>query len=180
MERLSLEARVVYSFFLLFILVGLASSVWFWIDDGLGLGATGTQAYYLGSRSDPDPAAPSDGPELELPGDAAAEPLRLAKPPRQVVETFHFHLFSVSVCFLILGHIFMMVRLGRAAKVAVISCGALGSLAHLLVPVLVRFGSPGLAHMMFPTAAIAGLSWVWMTIHPLVEMWVVVPEDTKP
>ena len=172
-DRLSLEARVVYSVFCAFMLLGYGTGVWFWLDDDLGLGAEGTRTYYLGEAAPAPVEAPSgDGPALELPEDLApARPLRVEKPARVVIETFHFHLFSVSVCLMILAHLFMMCGVSRRLKMIVLIGGSLGTTLHLLVPVLVRFASPSLAFLMFPSALVMGVSWLFMTLWPLWEMW---------
>lgn len=185
MERLSLEARVVYTSFCLFLLAGYATSVWFYLDDGLGVTPTSTARYYLGEPAGEaaapmappagDPAA-DDGPALELPEETAAAPapkagLRFEKPARQIVETFHFHLFSVSVCLLILGHLFMMCGLSRGLKIGVLATGSIATFLHLLVPPLVRFGGPGAAFLMFPSALLMGLTWLLMTVWPVWDMW---------
>lgn len=167
-ERLSFEARVVYSTFCLFMLAGFVSSGWLYADDDLGATPAAAARYYLG---DP-PAEPAAGPALDLPaGAVAAGPLRVAKPPRQVMETFHFHLFSVSVCLLILGHLFMMCRMPAAAKAGVIAVAGVSTFVHLLAPPLIRFAGPGWAVLMFPSATLMGLSWLALTVVPLYQMW---------
>lgn len=176
-ERLSLEARLVYSFFCLFMLLGVASSLWIWLDDALGATAPAAQRYYLGDAASGEPSSveAGDGPTLELPAETPAAPLRIAKPPRQVMETFHFHLFSVSVCLLIIAHLFMMCGLSTRTKSAVIVIGSAATMAHLLVPPAIRFVSPAFAVLMFPSALIMTITWLWMIGQPLVEMWVRVP-----
>src|SRR5690348_5792920 len=114
LSRISLEARLVYSAFCLFMLLGYATSAWFYLDDHLGVSAEATRAYYLGAADAPPPAA--QGPAVDLPGEETgpaegAAAMQFAKSPRQVMETFHFHLFSVSVCLLIVAHLFMMCAL---------------------------------------------------------------------
>jgi hypothetical protein len=173
-ERLSLEARVVYTFFCLFLLIGYASSVWFWLDDELGLGAKGPERYYLGEESAPAKEEAGGGPDLDLPAEGAST-LRLEKPPRQVMETFHFHLFSVSVCLLIVAHLFMMTGLSTRWKAIVIGLSSASTLLHLLVPVLIRFGSRGWSGLMFPSVAIMSAGWIYMTAQPMVEMWTKIP-----
>lgn len=173
LSRLSLEARVVYTFFCVFMLIGGATSGWLWADDRLGAGAASAERYYLGEAEKAAPA-PAGGPELEVPPESA--PLVMPKSGRQVVETFHFHLFSASVCFLILAHLFMMCGLGTRAKLLVIGTGGLATLLHLLSPPLIRFVSPGFAQLMFPSALAMGVTWLWMSAHPLVEMWLRFPE----
>ena len=165
-ERLSLEARVLYTCFAVFMLVGYATALWFYLDDGLGFSAESTKTYYLGETSSSEPA---DGPALDLPTEGA--PLRFEKPPRQVVETFHFHLFSIPVVLLIVAHLYMMCGLSTRTKVTVIIVAHLATFIHILVPPLVRFLSPGFAFLMFPSAVVMGLSWFYLTVWPVWEMW---------
>lgn len=182
-ERLSLEARVVYTFFCLFLLAGYVSSVWFWLDDELGATPSAAQRYYLGgtpSETQAAAEASGDGPALELPDEAVAEPIRLAKPPRQVMETFHFHLFSVSVCLLIVAHLFMMCGLSSRLKAAVIAVASIVTFLHLLVPPLIRFASPSFAVLMFPSVVLMTVTWVWMTVQPIWEMWTRLPRRREP
>ncbi len=187
MERLSLEARVLYSIFCLFMLFGVGTSFWLAHDSGLG-GQDATRRYYRGdgptaSTSAP-PSAPSagdDGPALELPDDVAAADdaiglgARLEKPARQVVETFHFHAFTMPVCLLIVGHIFMMGAGSTRRKVIVIILASTSTLLHLCLPPLVRFsgdaGGATWAALFLPSAVVMALTWAVMLVQPLVQLW---------
>lgn len=180
-HRLSLEARVLYTGFLGFLLLGLMSSVWLYRDSFGGLTARGASEYYRGGAAAPvaaaqtaAPAAQEAGPSLELPGEAevpAAAPMRLEKPARQVVETFHFHLFTVPVVLLIVGHLFMLTALSTRAKVAVITVSSVATFVHLLAPLAVRFGSPAWGWLMPASVVVAALGWLPMLVWPLWEMW---------
>ncbi len=189
-HRLSLEARVLYTGFLVFLLLGLLSSAWLYRDSFGGLSGQGATEYYRGGASHP-PAAPeakpseaqgagpalelpSDGPALELPGEAeapAVAPMRLEKPARQVMETFHFHLFTVPVVLLIVGHLFMLTALSTRAKVAVITVSSVATFVHLLAPLLVRFVGPQWGWLMPASVVAATLGWMPMLVWPLWEMW---------
>lgn len=176
LRRLSLEARLVYSGFCVFMAVGYATTAWFYLDDDLGARPAQAARYYLGEAAAPAAPSAADGPAMDLPGDLpAAEPLRLAKSPRQVMETFHFHLFSVSVCLLILAHLFMMCGLPTGLKAGLVVAAYVASLAHVLAPPLIRLVHPDWAALMFPSAVGMGLTWLIMTLWPLVEMWVLLP-----
>jgi hypothetical protein len=163
-DRLSLEARLVYSVFCVFIMIGFASSVWLYADDDLGFRGEGAARYYLGDEREPE----RGGPTIDLP---AAEALRFEKPARQIVETFHFHLFSVPVCLLIVAHLFMMGREPTRMKVLVIGVGSASTLLHLLLPPMIRFASPATAGLMFPSAVVMTIAWLYMTMSPLAQMW---------
>lgn len=175
LDRLSLEARVIYTAFCLFMLLGYASSIWLYADDAIGMSPNGAERYYLGEadKADTKDQGVGGGPSLDLPSseEESAEGLRLMKPPRQVIETFHFHLFSVPVCLLIISHIFMMTSLSTRVKTGVIALASLATLVHLAAPPLIRFVSGHFSVLMFPSAALMGGSWIYMTVQPIAQMW---------
>ncbi len=173
--RLSLEARVLYTGFLLFLVLGFASSGWLYADSFGALSAERATEYYRGAPA-PAPAPAVDdagGPALVLPDEAAipAEPLRVEKPARQVLETFHFHLFTVPVVLLIVGHLFMLTSLSVRLKVGVIAFSSAATFVHLLAPLLVRFSGPGWGVLMPVSVVGAALGWLPMLVWPLWEMW---------
>lgn len=170
-ERLSLEARIVYTAFILFLLVGMFSSVWLFADDGLQAGSAAAARYYLGEPLEHDAPASAGGPALELPESSGSVGLRLQKPARQMMETFHFHLFSVSVVLLILAHLFMMCSLSTVTKAWTIGITSTATLLHLLAPLGVRFGGAGFAWLMLPSALAMGIGWLLLSVWPLWEMW---------
>src|SRR6516162_11651824 len=98
-ERLSLEARIVYTGFCLFLLAGYASSAWLYLDDELGASSASAERYYLGDAREKAPSSDTggDGPKIDIPREDVSSGLRFAKPPRQVMETFHFHMMTVPV-----------------------------------------------------------------------------------
>ncbi len=188
--RLSLEARVLYTGFLLFLVLGFVSSVWLYMDSFGALSGRSATEYYRGGAEAPAPAeAPAveaaGGPELELPTDegpaldlpgegeavAVAAPMRLEKPARQVMETFHFHLFTVPVVLLIVGHLFMLTALSTRMKVGIITVASVATFAHLLAPLLVRFVGPGWGWLMPVSVVGAAVGWLPMLVWPLWEMW---------
>lgn len=184
--RLSLEARVLYTGFLLFLVLGFVSSVWLYVDSFGGLSGRGTAEYYRGGAAPASPGGeasggpelelPPDGPALELPGETpAAAPMRLEKPARQVMETFHFHLFTVPVVLLIVGHLFMLTALSTRLKVGVIAVASVATFVHLLAPLLVRFVGPQWGWLMPVSVVGAALGWLPMLVWPLWEMWRPVP-----
>ncbi|PTL85586.1 hypothetical protein [Vitiosangium sp. GDMCC 1.1324] len=184
--RLSLEARVLYTGFLLFLVLGFVSSAWLYADSFGGLSGRSSAEYYRGGAApaEPPPAPkveatggpalelPEDGPALELPGETAAVvPMRLEKPARQVMETFHFHLFTVPVVLLIVGHLFMLTALSTRLKVGVIIVASVATFVHLLTPLLVRFVGPQWGWLMPVSVMGAAVGWLPMLLWPLWEMW---------
>jgi hypothetical protein len=184
LQQLSLEARVLYAGFCVFLLFGVWTSAWLAHDDGFGTDSTTVVRYYRGD--DATAATPStttapaatDGPAIALPDEVATDDAKAAlhveKSARQVMETFHFHSFTMPVVLLIVGHIFMMCAVSTRKKVWVLVVGSLSTLLHLLLPVVVRFAGAGVAHfgaaLFVPTAVLMLLTWTVMLARPLVEL----------
>lgn len=178
--RLSLEARVLYTGFLLFLVLGFVSSAWLYADSFGGLSGRSTAEYYRGgpvaAPATPPATESQDGPALELPEETAAPvPMRLEKPARQVMETFHFHLFTVPVVLLIVGHLFMLTALSTRLKVVVITGASVATFVHLLAPLVVRFVGPQWGWLMPGSVVVAAVGWLPMLLWPLWEMWRPVP-----
>jgi hypothetical protein len=193
-ERLSLEARLLYTAFCVFLVIGTYTSVWFYMDDQLGVVPADAVRYYLGDDAVESPIE-AGGPALELPDDvgpddvgpddvgkgglgqvssaggALGEGMRFEKPARQVMETFHFHLFSVPVVLLIIGHLFMMCGLPLRTKAMLIVLASISALLHLLAPPLIRFVSPAFSSIVFLSAIGMIVTWSIMTVWPVWEMW---------
>lgn len=150
---------MLYSAFLVFVLVGVGSSVWLYRDDGLSFGSDDVVRYFYGDEA---PGLPAPAPDAAM---------RMEKPARQVVETLHFHAFTMPVVLLIVGHLFMMCALSTSRKIAVLLTASTATLLHLLLPPLVRFSSTGFAALFAPSAIVMSAAWVVLLVWPLVEMW---------
>jgi len=68
-------------------------------------------------------------------GDEAGE--TYPKTTRELVETAHFHVFSMPIVFLVVGHLMGMTRFGNASKSVLISGGFLGVLLNIAAPFLI-------------------------------------------
>lgn len=187
LQQLSLEARLLYAGFCVFMLFGVWTSAWLAHDDGFGTDSATVVRYYRGDDAvtsatttpTPTPApAATDGPAIALPDDVVTDdahgPLHVEKSARQVMETFHFHSFTMPVVLLIVGHIFMMCAVSMGRKVAVLVVASLSTLLHLLLPVVVRFAGAAVAHvgaaLFVPTAVLMLITWTVMLVRPLVEL----------
>lgn len=171
LASLPLEARVLYTVFSLFLLVGYGSSVWLY-SDGIGFSNDSTARWYRGDAAPPDAPEGEGGPAVELPEDTAPVlAIAVEKPARQLAETFHFHLFTVPIVLLIVGHLFMLARLPQGFKVAVIVLTSVATMAHLFAPLIVRFGAARWAWLMPATGLPMAAGFIYMTAHPVYEMW---------
>ena len=176
LRSLPVQARLVYSIFLAFTLVGLGFSVWL-TQDMVGADLAELDAYYAGEASEPALAAPPSpaggGPELDLPAEAIAAPVAEPMPLRKLLELTHFHLFSMPVYLMILSHLFMLSRMGEGAKALWIILGTLGVAAHMAAPWVARSGDGTLFYA--ASGITLGLSFLVMCVLPLWEMWAPAP-----
>ena len=169
--NLGVEAKVLYTAFCLLTLLGIASSALFYADL-VGAGTGGIKRYYAGVAAPAAPEAPTGGPTIELPaGEGAARaPLVVAISYRKLLEVTHFHLFTMPVVLLIVGHLFLATGISDALKRGFIFGGAASVALHLATPWLVRsFSSLAWLH------AVSGLAltvtMTVLTVGPVVSMW---------
>jgi hypothetical protein len=91
--------------------------------------------------------------------------------PHDLLQTTHFHLFSVPVYLLVAGHLFLLSGLSPKIKTAAISAAIAFTVLHLLAPWLVYFGGAALAWVYPITGAGMLLGFVVLLGVPLYEMW---------
>lgn len=146
LTRLGPGAKLLYLSFIGFTLVGLLGTVLLYAN---GWGWTGDSAaeYVLGNEDNPD-----------------AEQMRFAKPTRELLETSHFHLFTIPVTLLILAHLFLLARGGRW-KFWVVAASIAFTAAHMAGPWIIHFGGPGLGWFMPATA------WPFMALIVFMALW---------
>jgi hypothetical protein len=181
LRTLPLPARLVYSVFAAFTLIGLAFTAWLGADMvGPDLGKL--DVYYAGTSQAPAAPLPpdsNDGPALELPPEADAVAASTPMPLRKLLEVTHFHLFSMPVYLLILSHLFMLSRAGERAKLFWIALGTLSVAAHMAAPWIARSGaaSAGMAYGASGGAMMVAL--LVLTFVPLWEMWAPLPSGER-
>ncbi|MSP61042.1 MAG: hypothetical protein EXR72_12000 [Myxococcales bacterium] len=172
--NLAREAKLTYSFFGLFALLALSSSMLYY-EDLVGLGGGGVRAYYAGEVA--PGGAPvrgaQGGPEIALPDEKPREqgPLVVAATYRKLLEVTHFHLFTVPVFLLIITHLFMLTGLATRSKVGWIAGGWLSALLHLAAPWLVRYGGSGFSPLYGLSGALLGVTCLVLTAYPVWAMW---------
>jgi hypothetical protein len=169
--NLSREAKLLYTGFGLSALLALGCSLLLY-DDMVG-GARSVRGYYAGEAASPAALpAPTEGPRLELPEEAKERAtMAVPVPYRKLLEVTHFHLFTVPVFLLIVGHLFMLTGLGAATKAAWIIGAWLATLAHLAAPWLIRYGPPSLSPLYPISGAAMAVTMTALTVYPMVVMW---------
>ncbi len=175
--NLAVEAKVLYSAFCVLILCGIVSSALYY-GDLVGSGLGGVRRYY-GGESDDAASAPSGaegsraGPAIEMPPEVEARPQKIvvAVTYRKLLEVTHFHLFTMPVVLLIVGHLFFATALSPRAKLGWVGAASATVFLHIATPWLVRYVSTGLAFLHAFSGAAMTLTMGVLTIYPVFAMW---------
>jgi hypothetical protein len=185
--NLAVEAKVLYTAFCALILCGIVSSALYY-GDLVGGGLAGVRRYYGGEGDGPAAAAPAGaeavrpGPAIEMPADTDArpQPIVVAVSYRKLLEVTHFHLFTMPVVLLIVGHLFFATALSPRAKLSWISAASATVCLHIATPWLVRYGSTRLAFLHAISGAAMTLAMGVLTIYPVLAMWRRAPARSVP
>jgi hypothetical protein len=173
--NLGIEAKILYTTFCLLTLLGIVSSALYY-GDLVGTGTSGIKSYYAGeSRSAGPPPAPGDaagGPAIDLPEDEASRrPIVVPMTYRKLLEVTHFHLFTMPVVLLIIGHLFLATGLGEKTKLGWLIAAAASVVVHLATPWLVRYVGPSLAWLHAVSGTALTLTMSVLTIGSMIAMW---------
>jgi len=178
--NLAVEAKVLYTAFCFLILCGIVSSALYY-GDLVGGGLAGVRRYYGGEGEAPPPvvggaagaAAGKAGPAIDMPPDAeaAVQPIVVAVTYRKLIEVTHFHLFTMPVVLLIVGHLFFATALSPRAKLGWIGAASATVVLHIATPWLVRYASTRLAFLHALSGTAMTLTMSVLTIYPVVVMW---------
>ena len=175
--NLAVEAKVLYTAFCVLILCGIVSSALYY-GDLVGSGLGGVRRYYGGEGE--GTAAPAGGvgaagagPAIEVPVDIESQrqPIIVAVTYRKLLEVTHFHLFTMPVVLLIVGHLFFATGLAPRAKLGWISAATASVVLHIATPWLVRYGSTRLAILHAASGVALTLTMGVLTIYPVLAMW---------
>ncbi|MCB9655133.1 MAG: hypothetical protein H6729_13500 [Deltaproteobacteria bacterium] len=178
LRALSFHARLVYSVFCGFTLVGLALTLWL-AHAMVGLDLNGLETYYAGGPShsasqaeEPSESPASSGLSFDLPDDADEALKQSAVSTRKLLEVTHFHLFTVPVLLLIISHLFMLSSARDQLKTATIIASGVSTALHIAAPWLVaRWPGPWSAVLYASSGALLTASLLLMSWVPLSDMW---------
>lgn len=183
-EQLSLEAKILYSGFLLFSMAALLVSVLYYYDLVGDRPFDGAREYYAGevaSSSDAaddtplDAAATGQGPALVLPEEVQEEPeaspMLLSMTRRKLLEVTHFHLFTLPIFLLVIAHLFMLCPMPSRLRVGAVLSGVLSSGAHMAAPWLIMAYGGSWSWLMPITGTWMTLSMMLLMIWPAWSMW---------
>ncbi len=175
--NLGLAAKALYTAFCALTFLGVVSSALYY-GDLVGTGTRGIRRYYAGELAEVATTsaaadAPAGGPAIEVPDDAerARPPLIVAVTYRKLLEVTHFHLFTMPVVLLIVGHLFLATGLAERWKLTWIIAGSVSVAVHLATPWLVRYLGAGLAFLHALTGLGLTVSMSVLTLYPVLAMW---------
>jgi len=175
--NLGIEAKLLYTTFCVLTLFGIVSSALYY-GDLVGAGTSGIKSYYAGeaphaaAAAPPAAAAPATGPAIDVPEDEASHPpIVVAMTYRKLLEVTHFHLFTMPVVLLIIGHLFLATGLGDRAKLLWLVAASCSVAAHLATPWIVRYAGGRLAFLHAITGIALTLSMSVLTVYPVIAMW---------
>ena len=145
-----LEVRLVYTAFLMLVLVGMLSMAVFELYH-IGPTPSRVAAYYRG-------------------GERGTE-MAFAKTLRELVEVTHFHSFIMGVVYLVLAHLYIATAVRPALKRAVIVLAFAGLLGDLVSPWLIRYAAGAFAYLQLASWLAEWAGFGAFIVVPVVEMW---------
>jgi len=147
LSALPFGARLFYSLFLLMVFLGLVTCLGFMFGKS-GISSGAMIDYYR-------PEGTEDGGKSFL----------------ELLETAHFHLFSMPIFFLVLGHIFFLSSLAERTKLAVILAAFAALVAEIVLPWLIVYQSRAWVWLEHPTRLTLFGTFLVFIVVPLREMW---------
>ncbi len=145
-----LEIRLIYTAFLLLVLVGMVTMAAFQLHH-IGPTPTRVAAYYRGGEV---------GGQMTFP-----------KTFRQLVEVTHFHSFIMGVVYLVLAHLFVATALRSALKQWFIVLAFAGLAGDLVAPWSICYVSAGFAYLQVAAWLAEWIGFGAFIFVPIVEMW---------
>ncbi len=157
----TLPMKLALSFFVLFVLLGLTSSVALYHQQ-FAFEAERAADYYRGDR-----------------GEGGEGGFMVEKSYRQLLETAHFHLFIMPVVYLALLHLYFLTPRPTAEQAAVTVVTFTGLLLEVLAPWLIRFAGAGWAHLFWVSGPAITLGTLWASGVCLWELWAGTPTPSR-
>jgi hypothetical protein len=147
------EMKLVYSFFLVFVLIGFATIVGYQFKV-IGWSLDAIYQYYLGNEV----------------------ALQFPKSFLQLLEVAHSHAFMMGLIYLTLAHIVIATRLQSGTKMLLIIGGFLATVCDLTAPWLIRYGSESFVYLMILAWLFEWIFYLSYIAIPLYDMWIKAPE----
>lgn len=149
----TLPMKLALSFFVLFVLLGLASSVALYHQQ-FSFDADRAADYYRGNQGETHP-----------------EVMLVEKSYRRLLETAHFHLFIMPIVYLALLHLYFLAQRSTVEKAAVTVVTFTGLFLEVLAPWLIRYLGGAWASLFWVSGSAITLGTLWASGICLWELW---------
>jgi hypothetical protein len=145
--------KLAFSFFILFVLVGLVSSVAMYHQQ-FAFSADQAAEYYQGNR-----------------GEKNVDQFRVQKSYRELLEITHFHAFIMPVVYVAFVHLYFLAPHSNFEKnlVTILCFG--GLLVEMATPWLVRYGSEAWSYLFWGSGLTITLTTLWMSLVCYWYLW---------
>lgn len=159
MRDLTPPMKVSISFFILFTILGLATSLM--LQHQQTAFASGQAASYYRGNAD----------------DEQAKVYFVEKSYRQLLETAHFHVYIMPLYYLAFVHVFFLTDRSEREKIWLSVITFTGVLLEMLLPWLIRYVSPALGGLFWLSGLAITIPTLWMSAICLRELWSGKEED---
>lgn len=102
---------------------------------------------------------------------SAAEVAAKEQSYQKLLQVTHFHLFTMPVILLILGHLLLMTRLSSKTKLWLTGTAIGATITHVLIPWGVYYGGRVVAWCYPITGALLTVSYALLGAVPIWQMW---------
>ena len=147
------ETKFIYTLFLFFTIAAYAV-MGLMMKGRTGFNTRSIAEYYCGNEGQPGVAE-----------------MKYRKTYAEMMETTHFHIFSIPLLVFIQGHIFLLCGWPRGVKVVIVLGAFLGAGLQLGAPWLVWGISPLYAPLVIAGRLLLGGAFAIFTVVPLIAMW---------
>jgi hypothetical protein len=154
-----LEIRIVYTGFLILVIIGMLTMVAFQLRH-IGPTPAAIAAHYRGGEH---------GGEMTFP-----------KTFREIVEVTHFHAFTMGLVYLVLAHLFIATPVRPTLKRVLVVLAFAGLAGDLVSPWLVRYVSAAFAYVQLVSWAAEWIGFGAFVGVPIVEMWFIYGSEQLP
>lgn len=161
LSNFTLPMKVAMTFFVVFVLLGLSSSVALYHQQ-FDFSSERAEDYYRGNK-----------------GETNVEQFYAATSYRRLLEVTHFHLYITGLVYLAFTHLYFLSTRSSTEKVLVTLLVFTGLLVEVVVPWLVRYLNGEFAvFFWFSGLSITGTT-LWMSLICLGELWLYPDPDSE-
>jgi hypothetical protein len=146
----SFEVKLIYTFFLLFVVVGLLTIGGYEFRH-IGFQVSSIAEHYRGSGDDG---------------------LKFAKSFQSLLETTHFHSFIMGLIYLTLAHLFVATGISKGLKMSIVVGAFVFTLLDLILPWGVRYVSAGMAPVLMAAWVGEWATYVGMVLISFYDLWI--------